>query len=373
MRKPPLLLLLSVFLFPLATFAATIHFGDYFLKGSESTEDDIYVLGETSALVGSVQGDSISIGRTIFSQSDITGDALFIGDDVKVEGVVRDDARLIGNTIRIDGIISDDVVVIGSKILISQSARVEGSLYVIGQDVEVSGTVLGEAKIFSQRVKITGSVAGDLELWGRASFVPPASVGGDLILHSKKATESPVGVTVTGKVIHDNAAYGPKLSSSQAFLGGLFSLKILMFLALGFALFLLVRERSEEVLLDTLSNFKVRLLRGMLILILLPVVTLILFFSVIGIPIALLTGSFFVILSLLSWGYAGILVGVWSERFFFKHSAFPLTYRPVLLGVIFLSVLSLIPIVGPLLNFLLMLAVAGSLGTLSFRQIRARV
>src|SRR3989338_7721870 len=106
---------------PLFAFAASINFGDYFLKGAESASDDLYaVLGRTTTFVGKVEGDAVALSRAIFSQSDISGDALFLGEEVRVQGKVLDDARLFGGrVVIIDGMVLDDVIAIGSHVVVS--------------------------------------------------------------------------------------------------------------------------------------------------------------------------------------------------------------------------------------------------------------
>ena len=365
-------LLLLAFAFPFAVSAASIHIGDFFLRGAESVPSDLYVLGRTATFAGFIQGDAMSIDRTIFSQSDISGDALFVGEEVTVEGEIADDARLLGNVITIDGDIADDVVAIGAKIILGPKAHVGGSFYAAGGEVEVRGTVAEGVQILSSKTVISGQIEKDVEVWGDASFEKPAKIGGDFIQHGNKKLVSLVNVSIAGKVILDKKSADTDMLAARSLFGGLFSLKVLMLLALAFSLFFLSRERAENVLLEILPAFWHRTLRGLLILVVVPVIILLLLPTVVGIPIALILSAALLILILLSWGYAGMLLGVWSERIFFKRSAFPLTYRPVLFGCIFLSIISLIPFVGSLFHAILMMAVAGSLGTLFFRSIRRR-
>ena len=356
---------------PLSAFAATVHVGDYFLKGKDTAPDDVYAVGDQVTLAGKVEGDVIAIAGKVFSDSDITGDVLFIGEEVTVEGVVKDDVRTVGGTVTINGLVKDDVVAIGSKVFVSDTARIEGSLYIIGGEAEVHGTILGEAKVLSSKFLLTGVVEKDLEMWGKASFAQPARIGGDFIYHAKGKASAPVNVGIAGKVILDETK-GARMHAPRALIGGLYSLKVLMMLALGFLLFFLARERSEEVLLEILPNFWMRVLRGLLIMLVLPMLIVLLIPTVIGIPIALCLAMLFIVLLLLSWAYSGILLGAWCERIFFKRSAFPLSYRPVLLGIILLSVISLIPVIGPLFYAALLLSAVGALGTLFFNFIRSR-
>lgn len=365
-----MLLSLAVFL-PLSVSAASLHLGDYFLKGAEQIPGDLYTVGRTTTLAGTVAGDATAVGRDIFSNGIISMDALFFGEGVRIEGEVADDVRVAGGIIVIDGTVRGDVIAIGAQVTVGSKARIEGSLYVVGGEVVIRGIILGDTKVFSNDLLLSGMVEGDLELWGTASFENPARIGGDYIYHTNRAASPPVKVTITGKVIADEGN-GLGNTSSRNAIGGLFSLRVLMMLVLGFALFFLTRGRTEEVILETLPNFLARTLRGLLILVILPILAVLFIPTIIGIPIALSLGAFFLLLILLSWAGSGILFGVWCEQFFFKRSAFPLTYRSVLIGTLSLSLLSMIPFLGVLFHGILILATAGSLGTLFFRELRFR-
>lgn len=357
---------------PLFALAASVHFGDYFLKGSQNAPDDVYALGETAIFAGTVEGDAFAAGRSVFSQGDISGDALFLGETLRVGGALGDDARLIGGIVAIDGRVSDDVIAIGSRIIIGPEAHISGTLYAIGGEVEIHGKVLSGAQVYAGELLLSGTVEGDLELWGKGTFQSSARIGGDFIQHVSGKATAPLNVTIGGKVIFDDAERDGMAFSGSLF-GGLFSLKVLMMLSLGFALLFLVRERAEEVLLDALPNFWMRALRGLLILVILPATIALLMLTVVGIPVALVLASLLLALFLLSFACAGILFGAWLEQFFFKRSAFPLSYRPVLLGSIGVSVISILPFVGPVIYGILFLAAAGSIGTVFFRKLRARM
>ena len=364
--------LLSIALFlPFSVSAASLHLGDYFLKGAEQISSDLYTIGRTTTIAGTVVGDVTAVGRDIFSTGTISTDALFFGEGVRVEGEVADDVRVVGGVIVIDGTVKGDVVAIGAEVTVENKARIEGSLYAIGGEVVIRGTVLGDTKVLSNDLLLSGTVEGDLELWGTASFEDPARIGGDYIYHTNSPVSPPVKVTITGKIIADEG-YGTGSTSSHTRAGGFFSLRVLMMCALGFALFFLARGRTEEVILEILPNFLARALRGLLVLIILPILSILFIPTIIGIPIALILGALFLLLVLLSWAGSGILFGVWCEQFFFKRSAFPLTYRPVLIGILSLSLISIVPVLGALLHGILILATAGSLATLFFRELRAR-
>jgi len=144
-----------VLLLPLSASASTVHIGDYFLKGAEKTTDDIYVIGQTATLAGTVMGDATAVSRSVFSESTIAADALFIGENVQVEGPVGDDIRVVGGEILIDGLVGDDLIAIGRNIVIGPKGKVKGSLYAVGGTVTVKGVVEGNATVVSGVLALT--------------------------------------------------------------------------------------------------------------------------------------------------------------------------------------------------------------------------
>lgn len=369
LKKLPLLL--AAALLPLGAAASSVHFGDYFLKGAETLSDDVYVMGENAVFAGAVSGDAFAAARAVLSEGEIAGDALFLGETVAFRGKVLDDLRALGAEIEIGGETGDDAVAVGSRVVLSERARIGGTLYAVGQEVDARGAIGGDVRIVAERVRFSGDVSGTLEVWGSdVSFLPPARIGGDFIHHANGKAALPSNVSIGGEVILDEAARTGARFSLAPFLGGFFALRTLMMLALGFALFFLVRERLEETLLDTLANFWPRVLRGALIILLLALSAALLFPTVVGIPLALSLGALLFLLLALSWGYAGILLGALCERPLFKRSPFPLFYRPVFFGIVLLALLSLVPFAGTILYGMLLLAGAGSFGTVFYRHLR---
>lgn len=369
LKKPLLLVVLTLALFPLLASAAVHVGGDYFLKASERVPDDLYVVAPSAALSGDSAADALIAASSISSQAHIGADAFFAGERIELAGEVGDDARLLGADIDIRGRVGDDVLAFGSRIALSKDAAVGGNLYLAGGSVASRGAVSGSIRIIGRDITLAGSVAGDAEVWGRLTLEEGAVIGGDLLYHARRESAIPESVRIGGKVLFDKTD-----ESSFPFVSGLFSgffaLRLIMSLVLAFFLLFLTRERTEEVLLDAVSRFWPRALRGLLIALIVPLAAVLLFASVVGLPLGLLLLFLFISGCILGEAFAGILVGAFVERLWFKRSPFPLFWRPVLIGTVLLSLVSLVPFAGPLANILLALAGVGSLGTVFYRYIR---
>lgn len=365
------LLAVAIALTPLSVFASSVHIGgDYFLKGAEIAEDDLYVLGEIGTFAGTATGDIVSLAGTNISEGDSKADVLLLGGDVMLGGTVGDDARLVGETVTIGGVVEDDTLVFGARVVLLPSANIGGNLYIVGADVTIEGRVAGDVRVYGKNVEITGTIGGNLETWGTVVIRPGTSIGGDFTYHASRLVVIPEEVSVKGATLFEPLREkGLTLFAGPSFRGGFFSLYALMALGLTFSLFFFAKRRTEETLLDILLSFWHRALRGLLIVICAPVSIAVLFATVVGAPLAVVLLCIFVLFILLGQAFSALTVGAWCERVFFKRSAFPLAYRTVIIGTLALSLILLIPFLGFLAEFLLLLASIGGLGTAGYRQL----
>ncbi|MEK7170313.1 MAG: hypothetical protein AAB767_03435 [Patescibacteria group bacterium] len=364
-----LLLLLLLLSTPLAAFASVHIGGDYFLKGSKTIFGNLYVLGESATFAGTVQGDIVSLASDMTSESTVKADILLIGGKVVLSGKVGDDARLIGQTVTVSGAVAGDVVAFGTRVIISPTSSVGGNLYVIGGDVSIQGKVAGEARVYARKTILAGTVEKGMESWGKLTLLPGAFVGGDLFYHMESEIAVPQGASIKGGILRGETKNRHFAAAAPSF-RGLFPLGILSLLALGFLLLFLARNRTEEVLQDILPRCGQRLFRGTLIVVCGPVLIGFLLASVVGIPVALVFLCLYVSFLILGSAFGALLLGAWCERLCFKQSAFPLSYRPVLLGSFFLSLMLLLPYAGFFLFLILLLAGVGGLGTVVFGHLR---
>ena len=92
----------------------------------------------------------------------VDGSAYLAGPSVRVSGTVNGDVYCAGNSITIDGTVTGDVLCAGNTITVD--GTVEGDVRLAGAMVQLSGTVEGNASIFAADARIDDSakVAGDL-------------------------------------------------------------------------------------------------------------------------------------------------------------------------------------------------------------------
>ena len=116
---------------------------------------------------------------------------------------VTGDLYLLGGTVTVDGTVDGDLVVLGGQVQLNGS--VGGDLLAAGGTVVLDGSVAGDARVAAGQLTVGGKVGKDLAVAvGEATISSRGVVGGDLILGAGQASMSG---SVTGSVVGSAGTY----------------------------------------------------------------------------------------------------------------------------------------------------------------------
>ncbi len=181
------ILVAAAMLAVMLVFAAPVAAGEV-VEGQNivirDTDDDVYAVGETVTIEGTVDGDVIAFAALVTVNGTITGDLIAGGQAVEINGTVEDDVRLAGAILAVGpgASIGDDLMVGGFALEMGPGSSVGGDLYIgAGQAVveDVAGSIFGGMS----GLRINGVVAGNamLEVAGDGppitQFFDPATMG----------------------------------------------------------------------------------------------------------------------------------------------------------------------------------------------------
>jgi hypothetical protein len=199
-----------------------------------------------------------------------------------------------------------------------------------------------------------------------------AVVSGDLIYRSPKKALIAGGAEILGETIHEAsvvAGYAPYDPTEQlkkfkkSMMAGLAAFAFLKYLAILAAALLLTMwftKRSQALVDNSLKRFGNNLLTGFLVCVAAPLLLIILLFTGIGMMVSLLGGAVLIALMVLSGIFAGVMLGVYIRRVWTKSKKVPADWKSVLLGVTLLHLVYIIPVIGMLFKWVLLLAVLGA-------------
>ena len=121
----------------------------------------------------------------------------------------------------------------------------------------------------------------------------------------------------------------------------------------------------EAALIRSPRKLSILALIGFALLIATPMLVILLMVSFVGIGVALLLLALYLLLIMLSYVYAGLIAGSVLLRLVTKKTS--ATWKAAILGMFALYLLTLIPFVGGLVAFVLMLVAAGALFRIAYR------
>lgn len=346
---------------------------------SPADKDGNVTLSSTEA-----HGNSYVAGSKIFANSQINGDLYAIAGDITIEGGVEQDLVVAGGTVIINGQVNGDIRVVGGEVTINN--KVGGDLVVAGGTVTVSekGSVGGDAYIAGGQITFNGPVGKETKIRGgqvmlNSTFNDKVDVEASesLTFGSKAVVESEVRYKgVSEAVVQDGAKIsnvqfekmdghkGDKNSAGRA-IAGIFSVmvlvKILGTIILGLILIKLFPRSTKELVGSFMQKPWHNMGIGFLALVVAPIAVLILMITLVGIYVGILALLVWLVFVFIASILACVFAGVWLIKTVGKRTDVQPDWKALTVGIVVLTVIALVPVIGALIFFVLLLMAFGSL------------
>ncbi|HLT31076.1 MAG TPA: hypothetical protein VK013_13630 [Myxococcaceae bacterium] len=252
----------------------------------------------------------------------------------------------------------NDVLVYGGSLDLEGEAT--GNVLVFGGDATIPGVIQGDALVFGGQMRVEGTVLGDiLVMGGNVDLGSDADVRGSVRALGGRVNQAD-GAQVQGANTHPEPraeAHGPGFFSRLgSWLGTLLTRFVLLF-GLGFLAFMLFPARMRVITEDFKTHPGSALGLGFFAMLALVPFIVLLCITIVGIPVALL------LIPLVPLAVAMGVTAIALEL----GRRIPLLQGPqktqasaLALGLIPLVFISTLPVVGPLMVFLLSLVALGS-------------
>lgn len=279
------------------------------LPADEYYQGDYYAFGEFVTISGTVDGDVYAAGQRIVIDGLVTGDVLVAAENVNITGTVEQDARIAGFDVIVSGDVARNLTIAAFNIELLQNAFVGRNAQLVGDTLSINGDIRGDTVKYSS------------EDWSK---------------NTRKDSQSTAsGFNFFTKIL--------SLTST---------------LVLGFILIKLFPNYTDRATGFVLNKFGKSLLVGFLGLILFPLIILILLITILGIPLSLLTASFFVIYLFLTRIYVMQALGTKINQI----AKLNIKKRGwiFVLGLLIYYSLSAIPLVGGIIKILVITAGFGA-------------
>ena len=349
---------------------AHIETGDYI--DLPALSDDAYVAGQNVTASGEITGDLFAAGAIVRCSSNVSQDVNLAGSVVDLFCNVGDDARLAGSIITIGGTVEDDVIAVGAMVRVLPGAVIKGDLITgagsVVIDGKVEGSVLGGGGQMVVQGNILGSVvvqADDLQI-GRN-----ANIAGALQYTSNKEAKidelAVIGAGIEHKIPEKPVINKQKDRGGEVSFGALFGLWFVFFLLkviiASVTILVALYFGKKHILAMTdamLTKFPAQLGWGFVWTITIPIASLILIFTIFGSMLGIFGLIIFALAMFIAKLLAMVGLGSWLWKVFTKASTYKIDWKIVLVGVIVMSLIASIPILGWIFAAIFTLAAMGS-------------
>jgi len=326
-----------------------------------TVDDDVYLAGGNVELLATVKGDVVVAGGQLQLDGPIGGDLIAAGGSVTLRSPVADDVRLVGGNVQLLGTVGDDLIAAGGYLRMGATTRVDGRAWLAGGYIHVDGVIRQGLRVGGGRVTIDGTVQGDVEVWAKQIEVgPTAVISGRLLTHGPNKPQIAKGARIEGEQDH-NMVEVPS-ATVMAVATGAGILVLLSMIVTGVVLYLVfpgTAERSTRSLRDAPW---LCLGLGLAVFAATPVLVLVLLITGVGLWLALLLLAAYLMLLLLGYLTGALFVGETGLRLLGKTSPGKAwTAAALAAAVLLLAIVGLIPLLGGLLYWLLILAGMGTL------------
>ncbi len=326
--------------------------------------DDRFMAGSYVRVAGPVAGDLIAAGGGVDVDAAVNSDAIVAGGTLRVAGSVGGSVYACGGHVTVDGTVGRNARVCGGRVEIGPKADIAGGVSIAGGEVQLEGAVKRYVQIAGGHVRIDGTVGGDVVVTsGSIELGPNARIGGKLRYRSREelqrdpAAQVAGGVERAGKSAQAIAHAERRVHRAAGFVwtvGLIVAAAVLVAALPGF---------TTRVAATLRSRAAMSLLIGFIALVCIPVLAIVLFVTLVGIPLALLTLVAYAALLLLGHVVTGIGLGDWALARFRAGDAARTGWRigAAVVALLAIAILARIPFLGGLVTFLVLIAGVGAL------------
>ncbi|MGE5623843.1 MAG: hypothetical protein ACM3UP_02340 [Methanocella sp.] len=312
---------------------------------------DLYAAAQTVIVDGTVTGDLIAAGRSVVVNGRVDGSILAAGSEVTLGGPVGENVRVAGSTITINNKVGRNATLAGSDVTLTSGSELGGGLVGGANRLELRGKVGDDVLAGAETLLLGGKVGGGVRAdVGRLEVGPEAEVAREVFYRSRQETVVPGSAQLKGGIRFAPRPVRNVNVTWYRFGQVIHAAWFLGLLLLGILLWLLYPGRLAELTVPAKRTWSQGFLLGLLGLVLGPIAVGLAFASFIGVPIALVLLGLYLGGLLFTLPLAGALAARQVLAAYFPDSQL----HPVLvatLGMAGIFLLSLLPVLGLLVNF----------------------
>lgn len=330
------------------------------LGSSEKIQNDYFASGERVVISGTVENDAYVAGGDVEVDGNIKGDLLVAGGNVHIRGKVDGNVRAAGGNVSIEGKVGKNVTALGGTIDVAPTASISANLVLAGGNINIKAPIAGKINLAGGTISIASKIASDANIFaGRLNIDPKAEILGHLTYWSENPAEVSSDSSVSGQLTF-NRTERPRVNNQTALQvnRGFDFFKFLLTFLIGLMIIWLLPNFTQKVEAQILGKVVPSLGWGFVILVLGPVLFVVMLITIIGIPLAFILLFAYILAVMISQVFVSMALGSWMMKKLDKEAGVKFTF---FVGLLALSMLKLVPVLGGIISFIALLLGLGAL------------
>jgi len=322
---------------------------------------DHFAAGRLVEIAMPVEGDVIAAGEGVTLSSSVSGDVVLAARNVHADGDTGQNVYAAGALVDVDSSVGRNARIAGGIVGINRRAQIAGNASLAGGRVSLTGSVKGYLQAAGGRIYIDGVIGGDVEASGREVVLGPnARIAGALRYRSPNAIEQDPHAVVSGGVerleTRGPANYRRSMHRVGRWIWTIGLMVLAACLVAGLPAF--SARASERVR----ERFLLNALLAFAVVVCVPVATIVLFATLIGAPLGLLTALAYPALLLLGYVSTGVALGDAVLRRAMPAHASASRWRAAFaaLGTLAIALIGWLPLVGGIVSLVALLVGLGA-------------
>lgn len=339
--------------------------------GKSEQAKNLYIVGEAVNISGSVLGDLTAAGGTL-NVTGVVEDSLLAGaGTINIQGNIGKNVRAGASSVVLSGVVGEDMLSGSATLSVGKDSTIKGDLVAGSGQATIDGTVKGKLRISAESIIIKGRIEGDADIYANEiTIADGAYIGGKLTYHAPREANISQSAEVLGEVEYLQTQVrnynGSDYSSGLASFG---LVGLIAALALLFALVYILPKTSKQLVAESIGRFWMNAGVGFATMVVVPIALIVLALTILGMKIAGVILLGYIVALAISGIFATLVAGSFILKLFTAKEKLSVDWRTILIGSLAMFVLALIPFVGQLIIFIIMLAVFGQLSISTGRWI----
>jgi len=337
------------------------------LPADQVIEGDHFAAGEIVEISGTVNGDLYVAGGQVFIDGQVNGDVLAAGGQVFLTGNVSQNARIAAGQLTVSGTVGRNLSIAAGNTEITKDAVVSGNLTAGAGNLIHYGVIEGQIKAGVGNLTLAGSVGNNVEAAvGTIRVSSTANLGGNLTYYSEEEGSIDQSAQIAGNTQRKQPPaeiQAPSEESVNKFVSSISRFTTLTSIVttavLAVILIKLYPNYTKKAGSTLAQKLWLSLGIGILLLIIAPILIFFVAITILGLPLAFITGFILFLYVYVARIYAMLAIGNILFSLANKEKEMGLVWS-FLLGFAIWYALSLLPFLGGLLKLFLTIAAVGA-------------